>query len=1166
MAKLGLLFFLLCCFLSSYKASAQNVSNEGTDFWAVFPSHDPSTSQSETFYANITIYITAKTASRVTATCNGWISTKDIQANSVDTFSIARIYAYTEAEESNRVLQKKGIHIKVADGMPKIAVYAHIYAGFRSAASLILPQESLGQEYYSMNYDQSVADGSTSRNFLTLVASEPNTDLIIHPKSRSPISVHLDNAGDVYQYMPDSPEDITGAYVQIDPASPDNCTKRFAAFSGSTSVTIGCPDSRDPLYQQLYPTSSWGKTYSIIPFLNRYYYYRILAEEDNTTIRVNNESHTLNKGQVYEGSPRELGTEPKYITADKKISVAQYALTQNCAGPVGGIYGDPEMVLLNPVEFNIKNITLFSSDAQLIREKYINICIKTAATSSFKINGQPLSSGTWKILPANPELSYAQVQVYGVSSTLTADEGFNAIAYGFGDHESYAYSAGTNLAANNYLLVSNSVTGHEAPNACIEQESDFKIILPFKAQNDLVSWQLDEGIIININDQPREVQSANGDILYEYTYDANKIFPAVGEHTMNVKVTIPNVGNCLGRPLEYAFTFSAYPIPKAKFETSAQACFGDEILFTDKSELNMPDKSVDKWLWDFGDGNTSASQNPVHGYQSSGIKTVTLSAGLENGCLSDPVSFELLVKPKITADFNVNPVECITTEIVTTNNSAVEGNGANLNSWQWDFGDGSPKITSRIARHKYLAPGTYQVTLVAGTDNGCFSTPVTKEIIIKGLPSADFSIPQVCTSDMAPFINLSTDADGQSTGLTYSWDFGDITSPLNHSSDKDGAHQYSEAGIYTIKLTVTTAEGCKSEVSKQLTVNGSEVTADFEVVNKDNLCSDNSVSVINKSVTNGGRIIKIMWVPDGTKPEEAIIDEDPQTGKEYAFTYPRSVSASPRNFTIIMYAYSGMDCVEETRQTITIYPSPELSFDAVPPLCLNSGITKMQAKEILGIPGEGTFSGPGINADGTFDAAIAGIGNHKVIYTFATDKGCVAIKEQIVTVLPIPVATYSKDIAVYTGGTTQIDLVVTGDGLTYQWHPADGLDRDNVANPVVTGDTERTYTVIITSPQGCSIQEKIFVHIIPDIEVSNAFSPNGDGKNDTWTIRNIEIYASATVQIFNRYGESVYFSKGFYTPFDGNYKNRPLPVGTYYYIINPNNGRKALTGPLTIIR
>jgi gliding motility-associated-like protein len=268
-----------------------------------------------------------------------------------------------------------------------------------------------------------------------------------------------------------------------------------------------------------------------------------------------------------------------------------------------------------------------------------------------------------------------------------------------------------------------------------------------------------------------------------------------------------------------------------------------------------------------------------------------------------------------------------------------------------------------------------------------------------------------------------------------------------------------------------------------------------------------------------------------------------------------------------MYAYSGIDCVQEDLQTITIYPSPKLVFDPIPSMCINSGSVLInQAKETLGVPGRWTYSGPGISADGTFDPEAAGVGTHTISYTFDAENRCSEVKTQTITVYPIPLATYTRDVFIYAGEKKQLDLSATGADLTYKWEPAVNLDKDNVQNPVVTADKERIYTVTIRSSQGCVITQKIYVHVIPEVDRHNAFSPNGDGINDTWTLKNIEIYLNSTVEIFNRYGQRVYYSKGFYKPFDGNYKDQALPVGTYYYIINPNNGRKILTGSLTLIR
>lgn len=87
-----------------------------------------------------------------------------------------------------------------------------------------------------------------------------------------------------------------------------------------------------------------------------------------------------------------------------------------------------------------------------------------------------------------------------------------------------------------------------------------------------------------------------------------------------------------------------------------------------------------------------------------------------------------------------------------------------------------------------------------------------------------------------------------------------------------------------------------------------------------------------------------------------------------------------------------------------------------------------------------------------------------------------------------------------------------------------------------------------------------------NIVIPNAFSPNGDGQNDTWLIKNIENYPNSTVDIYNRSGERLYSSIGYDIPWDGKSKNNTLPYETYYYIINLRDGSKAISGYVTVIR
>lgn len=84
--------------------------------------------------------------------------------------------------------------------------------------------------------------------------------------------------------------------------------------------------------------------------------------------------------------------------------------------------------------------------------------------------------------------------------------------------------------------------------------------------------------------------------------------------------------------------------------------------------------------------------------------------------------------------------------------------------------------------------------------------------------------------------------------------------------------------------------------------------------------------------------------------------------------------------------------------------------------------------------------------------------------------------------------------------------------------------------------------------------------------IPNTFTPNNDGINDTWDIKNITDFPENTVAVFNRYGEQVFFSKGYSFPWDGRYLNKNIPTGVYFYFIKTGTHGKTFSGCLTIVR
>lgn len=111
------------------------------------------------------------------------------------------------------------------------------------------------------------------------------------------------------------------------------------------------------------------------------------------------------------------------------------------------------------------------------------------------------------------------------------------------------------------------------------------------------------------------------------------------------------------------------------------------------------------------------------------------------------------------------------------------------------------------------------------------------------------------------------------------------------------------------------------------------------------------------------------------------------------------------------------------------------------------------------------------------------------------------------------------------------------------------------------------YVLIVTDQNGCEKYDTLNINLtdIDCIAPPNAFTPDGDGYNDTWILDNLDNYPEAEVSIFNKWGNLVYQTKGIYSPWDGSYDGKILPAATYYYVIKLNNGTAPYSGAVTLV-
>jgi gliding motility-associated-like protein len=169
-------------------------------------------------------------------------------------------------------------------------------------------------------------------------------------------------------------------------------------------------------------------------------------------------------------------------------------------------------------------------------------------------------------------------------------------------------------------------------------------------------------------------------------------------------------------------------------------------------------------------------------------------------------------------------------------------------------------------------------------------------------------------------------------------------------------------------------------------------------------------------------------------------------------------------------------------------------------------------------------------------------------------------------IIPSPTINMPEFKYILQDGITVLDPVVTGTNLQYLWNPNLYLSSATVQSPTIKGVESQLYDLSVTGLGGCITQKQIMIYVLKPIIIPNTFTPNGDGINDVWTIKELSNYPGAQVTIFNRYGIRLYYSRGYTKPWDGTYNGKPVPFGTYYYIVNRGIYGLPLTGFVVVVR
>lgn len=1102
MRNLFLMLATFCCTM----VFGQDFSNKGTDFWVGYGSHVSMYNSNGTAVASgggqdMVLYFATDLATTVTVSIPsvGYLITYNIPANSIYTSNPLPKSGAQDVRLLTEGITSKGIHITANN---PVVAYAHIYASSVSGATLLFPTNTLGKQYYSINYDQN-SNNNYSYCFFYAVATDTGTTTIQVTPSGNTQNM---TAGQAYTYTLQQGQifnalgsingtsgvDLTGSKIQSISAVGAGC-KRIAVFSGSGKIYINCANSQassaDNYMVQSFPSNAWGKHFLTAPTLTLpYNFFRICVSDASAVVKVDGvvQSNLVN-GFYY--SVLKSNT-PHYIEGDKPITIAQYITTQAACG--NGSPGDPEVIYLSPIEQNISKVILNSTPNYKITEHHINVIIPTTGTASFLLDGAPTAS----FVP-HPQLagySYAQFTVAAGAHTISSDSGFNAIAYGYGSAESYGYNAGANVIdLTQGLQIQNQYTNLKSLSTCVGTPFTFQVRFPYQPLS--ITWDFGNnpnlspntivGPIANPVADSSFIDANSGKMIYLYKLAGTYIFNTIGTDSITVTSNNPTSDGCSGEQKQ-TYPVNVFGAPVANFAINSSGCLSDSVYFKDSS--NALGRTFVKWSWNLGDNTVDSIQNPTKKYNAPGNYNVKLAVINDIGCYADTTKPVMITSP--VAKFGVSDTTCINGSIVFRDSSTISS--GSIVGWYWDYGDAAKDTLTVSANrtHVYSKLGTYTVSLTIVSSTGCQVT-TTKTITINPRPVVGFILPEVCLKDkFITFTDTSYISDG--SPLKYIWNFTGTPTPSPTTAFvKTPQIQFFAAGNYFITDTIISNFGCKAVLTQPFTVNGSVPKAAFAVQNTTSLCSNDSVFVKNFSNVDFGSVTKTELYWDfGNNPAQKIVDDTPIVNRVFSHLYPNFQSPLTQNITIRLIAYSGISCLDIKDTVIVLNASPKVQFASMPGICLDASPLQItQAIETGGVPGAFIYGGTGASATGLFTPTIPGVGVDTISVVYVSTQGCKDSAKQTKTVWPRPTAAFtfsSPNCVTQAIGFTDGSVANFGNVKQWKWSFGDTQSQTNASAVTFT----HTYTNIgidtvvlqVITDSGCTslpIQMVVNIHPLP---------------------------------------------------------------------------------------
>ncbi len=270
--------------------------------------------------------------------------------------------------------------------------------------------------------------------------------------------------------------------------------------------------------------------------------------------------------------------------------------------------------------------------------------------------------------------------------------------------------------------------------------------------------------------------------------------------------------------------------------------------------------------------------------------------------------------------------------------------------------------------------------------------------------------------------------------------------------------------------------------------------------------------------------------------------------------------------TFTLTATTSKGCQDTDQVVVVVVPTDFLTLGNGKEICPNNSTTLTAGGAVNYIWSPATS----LNTN-TGNTVIASPAATEIYSIAATDiNGCKDSGTIRVFVAPLASLNAGEDVVLYPGDVAYLNA--QGNCYTYSWTPSFGLSATNLQDPIATPSTTTQYVVKGSTEYGCTTLDSILVTRLTEGNISspNAFTPgNGNGSNDVFKVDKNGIAKLNYLRVFNRWGELIFETSNIEQGWDGTYKGKPQPMGTYMYMVDAQTiegKRYTKNGNVTLIR